>query len=241
MQMDRARFVMLLASLAMISGCATRTGRALLAAGLVGAVVAHNVNKPAPAAKEQPAATPPPAPTAPLAAAAAAPPPAPVQAAVAAPAPAAAGGCNLQKVDWKNFRYPGGVRLKDGHAQVGSEDEGEYWEFDSIAHGDLNRNGKPEAFVLLASNPSGGNAYPSGSLFVFEPDAGCKPRHQVTILTGDMSRIASVTGDALVIERPFWKPDDSRADPSEQETARYQFVSGQYRQTGSKRRPASKQ
>ena len=95
--------------------------------------------------------------------------------------------CKLESVDWKNLAFPGlsltnPYRLKAGSANLTDEgpdggEHGFYMNLERVEYADLDRDGKPEAYVVVTAGGVG-HAMPSVTgTYVFDSDVNCSLRY----------------------------------------------------------------
>lgn len=133
--------------------------------------------------------------------------------------------CDIRRTDWSNFTY-GKDKLKDGVKPYNSHDEsqGGYQLFpDEITYGDLNKNGKPEAYVPLgACAPD----FCSRTIWIFENDKACHPHQLFKLEAGGAGGAGgSVVGDRYVFKRKM-NPNDETLKQVE-----VQYIGGHFKET----------
>jgi hypothetical protein len=118
--------------------------------------------------------------------------------------------CDLHKVDWYNFAFPGFVALRDSggadrNAQPG---QANCW-YQSVDYGDLDGNGAPEAYLGIQCSTPGPSPQSYFRAAVLEQTPGCGVR-SLGILDGGGDGTGTVNGQTYVIATTFPKPDGSQ-------------------------------
>ena len=87
-------------------------------------------------------------------------------------------GCDIQKVDWKNFKYDDGEggTLRNGETAWDTDDEQRSNYLTDVAYGDLDDNGKREAYVWVRNQIDWSEVGSMGSenLYAYAVNAKCR-------------------------------------------------------------------
>jgi hypothetical protein len=111
--------------------------------------------------------------------------------------------CTLESVDWKNFAYPsnwlvGDMKLKNGAGgkveNDGYEERGYMVELKTVSFVDLDRDGKQEAYAIVAVLGVGRASVSSTFVHVFDTDASCALRLLALAETCDYEPKVSAKG-----------------------------------------------
>lgn len=139
----------------------------------------------------------------------------------------AAGACDLRKVDWSNFNYPGIVNLRKGTGSDGAGGSTDDCSLDGVDYGDLDANGLTEAYAVIRCSPGGTASSDHATVAVLEMRPPCALHDLGTIVAG-WQATGKVAGRSYVVERPYAKGSEPSCCPTGQQRETFRLSGGKW-------------
>jgi len=139
----------------------------------------------------------------------------------------ATGACDIRKVDWSNFNYPGIVNLRRGTGSDGAGGSMDDCSFDGVDYGDLDANGLTEAYAVIRCSPGGTASSDHATVAVLEMRPPCA-LHDLGTIDAGWQATGKVAGRSYVVERPYTKGSEPSCCPTGQQRETFRLSGGKW-------------